>query len=176
MTDAADIVARQLTRSGETFLLAMEPLTDEEFFAVNGNGFSAAWVTGHLTCVADLFSSWIDGELLFHQRFHQLFNDTGINVTEAGKAVDPVYYPKDILLQHYREAYVRALRELRRCDAWGVPAPAAAPVTLRTAGDVWEHLAVHTYWHLGELAGSMPRFRGTYTLNILPHHLYVPPG
>jgi hypothetical protein len=46
---------------------------------------------------------------------------------------------------------------------------------MATGGAIWERLAVHGYWHCGELAGSMPRFFGTYTLNIAPHHLYVVP-
>jgi hypothetical protein len=39
---------------------------------------------------------------------------------------------------------------------------------------VWEHLSVHTYWHLGELTGLLSRFHGTYTLNTLPHYFYYP--
>jgi hypothetical protein len=48
------------------------------------------------------------------------------------------------------------------------------PDTLMTCGAVWEHLAVHTYWHLGELTASLPRFHGTYTLNTVPHYFYTP--
>lgn len=72
---------------------------------------------------------------------------------------------------------VKALRALEAFDAgqWDALAPPVVPVSLLTGGAVWELLAVHVYWHLGELAGSMPRFAGTYTLNILPHYFYLAP-
>jgi hypothetical protein len=181
MTDAKQLIARQITRSGDTFLLAMEPLDEAEFYAENSNGFSAAWVTGHLACVADLFSSWFDGGQAFlGAGFHAVFNETAITgpagVSKAA-SVDRETYGKDLLLLRFRQAMVKALGVMRTFElaAWDDPAPPGVPVTMRTGGDVWEILAAHIYWHCGELAGSMPRFAGTYTLNIAPHHLYVPP-
>jgi hypothetical protein len=180
VTDAKQVIARQITYSGETLLLGMEPVDDSEFFAENKNGLSAAWVLGHLACVADLFSSWFDGRKLLSSTFHQVFND--IAVAAAGPVskaagVDPALYPKDDLLLSFNLATVKALRALREFGSgqWDAPGPPGIPVTLLTGGAVWERLARHTDWHCGELAGSMPRFFGTYTLNILPHHLYVPP-
>jgi hypothetical protein len=181
MTDAKHVIARQITRSGEVFLLAMEPLDEGEFYAENSNGFSAAWVTGHLACVADLFSSWFDGgQTILDAGFHAVFNETTVTgPAEVSKAaiVDPESWYKDLLLTSFRQAAVKALGVLRAFElaAWDAPAPLWVPVTMRTGGDVWEILAAHIYWHCGELAGSMPRFAGTYTLNIAPHHLYVPP-
>jgi hypothetical protein len=179
MTNASQVIARQMTLSGETLLLALEPLSDSEFFRENVNGFSAAWVTGHLACVADLFSSWFDGEKLLSGPFHQVFNDTAViagGPLSRAAGVDRGLYPKADLLLWFRQAMVKALRTLAEFDLaqWDAPGPACVPVTLTAAGAVWERLAVHVYWHCGELAGSMPRFFGTYALNILPHHLYVP--
>lgn len=92
------MVKRQLDRSGNTLLLALEPVSDEEFFKENVNGFSAAWVVGHLACVADLFSSWFDsGELLLDRCLHQVFNDTAVTTAgEVSKAarVNPAVYSK----------------------------------------------------------------------------------
>jgi hypothetical protein len=184
LTGAARVVARQIDRSGNTLLLALEPVDDDEFFAENANGFSAAWVVGHLTCVADLFSSWFDGQrLLFDKSFHQVFNETA--VTGAGPGAGPVSkaasvnregYTKAVLLLRFRQAVVKALRVLDAFEGsqWDAPGPPGTPVSLRAGGDVWEILAVHIYWHLGELAGSMPRFFGTYALNTLPHYFYIP--
>jgi hypothetical protein len=183
MSTAAQVIWRQMDRSGSTLLLGLEPVPDDEFFAGNANGFSAAWVTGHLACVADLFSSWHDPHpgLLFERAFHQVFNDTGL--TEPGPAskaasVCPDRFSKALLLHRFREGMTKALRVLHAFDLsdWDAPAPAAVPVSMLTGGAVWEILAAHTYWHCGELAGSMPLFFGTYTLNIAPHHLYVAPG
>ena len=175
------IIVRQMDRSGNTLALALEPLSDDEFYAENANGFSAAWAVGHLACVYDLFSSWFnDRRLLFDPSFHKVFNETevvGPDSVSKAASVDRDSHPKAILLLRLRQAHVRALQVLSAFDAaqWDAPAPRTAPAVLPTCGSVWEHLAVHTYWHLGELAGSMPRFFGTYTLNIVPHHFYPPP-
>lgn len=179
MTTAAQVIARQVTRSGETLLLALEPLDDDEFFAENKNGFSAAWVTGHLAGFADLFSSWFDGRgLLFSDAFHRVFNDTAIAAAgpvSKAAGVDPGLYPKADLLLGFRRSFVRTLHALREFgdNRWDDAPPPGVPVTLLTGGSAWEILGGHVYWHCGELAGSMPRFYGTYALNILPHHLYA---
>jgi hypothetical protein len=179
MTTAKQVVARQIDRSGNTLLLALEPISDSEFFKQLSTGFSAAWTVGHLACVADLFSSWLNGRrLILNRSVHHVFNET--DLTEPGAvskaaSVDRETFPKTTLLRMFCLAVTKALRALDEFgdSQWDAPAPAGVPVSLLTSGAVWEHLAVHVYWHLGELAGSMPRFDGTYTLNILPHHLYV---
>jgi hypothetical protein len=176
MTDVRQVIKRQMVRSGDTLLSALEPASGEEFFAGNVTGFSAAWTVGHLSCVADLFSSWFDGHLLFGYEFHQVFNETAATGTDIASrvALARESYPKADLLPRFCQAMIKAMRALDAFDLaqWDAPAPPGAPVSLLTGGAVWEHLAVHAYWHLGELAGSMPRFAGTYTLNILPHHLH----
>lgn len=180
MTDVKQVIARQMDRSGNTLMLGLEPVSDDEFFAENATGFSAAWTIGHLACVADLFSSWFDGHLLFGCEFHAVFNETDVagpapvSKAESASSKD---YPKAYLLLRFREAMVKALRALEAFDAgqWDAPAPPGTPASLLNGGTVWEHLAVHVYWHLGELAGSMPRFAGTYTLNIVPHYFYLAP-
>jgi hypothetical protein len=178
MTDAKQVVARQIDRSGHILLLGLEPVSDSEFFAENTTGFSAAWTVGHLACVADLFSSWFDGRLVLGRPVHQVFNET--DLTEPGSvskaaSVGRDTFPKTALMQMFCQSVTKAQRTLNAFDAgrWDAPPPHGVPVSLLTSGAVWEHLAVHVYWHLGELAGSMPRFARTYTLNILPHHLYV---
>ena len=180
MTTVNQLIARQMTLSGERLLLAMEPLDDDEFFAGNANGFSAAWAVGHLACVADLFSSWFSGQLLLSRPFHAVFNETGVVAEGPVSKADSVnreLYPKAGLLLAFRQAMIKALRVLNAFEParWDAPAPPGAPVSLLSGGAVWERLAVHGDWHCGELAGSMPRFYGTYPLNILPHHLYVLP-
>ena len=177
--DVRDILARMITLSGQTFLLAMEPLSDDVFFAEQPNGFSAAWVTGHGACFPDLFSSWFTGERVLGDDFHAVFNETAVvaaGPVSKAATVDRETYPKDLLMLRFREAGTKAIRTLRsfKLEEWYSQAPPGAPVGLLTAGSVWERLAVHTYWHNGELAGSMPVFHGTYSLNIEPHHLYVP--
>ncbi|GGP44671.1 hypothetical protein [Streptomyces abikoensis] len=177
-----EAIRRQLNRSGNTLLCGLEPLDDAEFFAEGPSGISAAWSVGHLACVCDLFSSWFDhDELVLEKSFHRTFNELGIALSEGvSKAakVNRGRFSKELLFACFRRAQIKALRTLAAFDVrlWNAAGPPAAPDTLLTCGAVWEHLAVHTYWHLGELAGSMPRFFGTYTLNTLPHFFYEPPG
>jgi len=179
MTDLRQLIERQMDDAGNRLVLALEPASKEEFFAANVTGFSAAWTVGHLASVADLFSSWFDGHLLLSPGFHQVFNDTG--AAEAGPvskavSVNSESYPQPYLLLRFRQATMKALDTLDAFDLaqWDAPAPPAAPVSLRAGGAVWEHLAVHADWHCGELAGSMPRFFGTYALNGVPHNFYRP--
>jgi hypothetical protein len=174
MSRPHDVIARQMEHSGSTLLTALEPLDETEFFAVNANGFSAAWVTGHLAAVAELFSSWFDGDPVRDPAFHSVFNET--SATAAARDLDAIRhsYSKDILLLAFRRATIKALRALRTVTDWDAPGPPSTPAGL-TAGGVWERLAMHTGWHCGELAGSMKRFHGTYTLNTVSHYFYISP-
>jgi hypothetical protein len=174
------MVARQMNRSGNALLCGLEPLLEEEFYASSPHGISAAWTVGHLACVSDLFSSWFGGNrLLLDASLHSVFNSLEIaapsGMTKA-ETVDPKRYPKGQLFLLLRQAQVKALEVLDGFDAerWNAPVPRGVPDTLMTCGAVWEHLAVHTYWHLGELTASLPRFHGTYTLNTVPHYFYTP--
>ncbi len=143
-TDARHVVARQMDRSGNALILALAPLDDAEFFAANPNGFSAAWVVGHLACVADLFCSWHDdGTLLLDSAFHNVFNETDVvanSPVSKAASVDSALYSKATLLLRFREAMVRALRVLNlfELSQWDAPAAAGVPVSLATGGAVWE--------------------------------------
>ena len=77
-----------------------------------------------------------------------------------------------------RSAQIYALKLLAKSTetGWHSAPPGPHPDNLHTVGEIWEHLAVHTYWHMGELCGTFPRFHGTYTLNMLPHYFYFVPG
>jgi|SRR5580765_1518412 hypothetical protein len=180
MTTLNQLIARQMDRMGTAFMNAMGPASGAEFFAANRNGFSAAWVAGHMACVYDLFSSWFSGELLFEDSFHALFNETDVAApgpVSKAASVHPGCYSKALLLHRFNQAWVKAARTLNAFDVsrWDAPAPSGAPVSLITGGAVWEVLGLHVGWHCGELAGSMPRFYDTYALNTLAHYGYVPP-
>lgn len=181
MTTLQQVIARQMTLTGERLMDALEPLTAAEFFAGLPTGYSPGWTLTHLTCVADLFSSWFDGVLLYDHEFHKVFNDTGISEPEPftrAASIDQDLYPMSLLLHRFPEAMRKALRALAAfpVQQWDAPPPRAVPAIMPTGGWVWEHLGLHTAWHCGELAGSMERFYGTYSLNVLSHRLaLVPP-
>jgi hypothetical protein len=177
VSTTVDTVIRQLTFSGERLLICAELLDPREFYAENADGYSAAWTIGHLACVTDLFRSWFDGEMLFEPGFHQVFNETAVveeGVISKAATVDPARFPKELLMLRFREAQIKAMYTMEEFgfENWDEPGPPGLPVTIQTGGRLWEILAVHTEWHLGALAASVPRFRGTYLPNVLPHHLY----
>ncbi len=176
------IIQRQLNRSGNILLSALEPMSAQDLYAPALNGVSPAWTLGHLACVTDLFAGWLDGRgRLLSPEIHQVFNalDLGDDAPKTkAHGVDPDRYTKGALILMFREAQVRLLAVLRDFDMrrWDLATGANIPDTLPTYGAIWEALAVHTTWHLGELAGAMPRFHGTYTLNSVLHYFFVPPA
>jgi hypothetical protein len=170
-----------MNRSGNILISALEPLTDDEFCASGVNGISAAWTVGHLACVGDLFSSWLaDKELRIPRQTHDIFNPFTIADRGVCKAdlVDRSVYPKARILAMFRLSQFRILELLNNFDValWDCPPPESCPDSLPTYGAIWESLGVHTFWHLGELAGCLPRFHGTHTLNTVLHYFYAPPG
>ncbi|HTV18013.1 MAG TPA: hypothetical protein VMG12_05065, partial [Polyangiaceae bacterium] len=110
------IVRRQLARSGNTLMAAMEPLNDDEFFKAGASGVSAAWTVGHLACVADLFGAALDdGQLSLTPGAHAAFNDLSMGERKlATKAdgVDRLDFPKARILSMMRQAQVRLLKVL----------------------------------------------------------------
>lgn len=177
---AKHIIKRQLNRSGNILMSAVEPLSEQDFFAGGLNGASIAWTMGHLSCVMDLFGSWLShGTPSLPKEVHAVFNslDIGAKGPPKWETVDPQRFSKADIILMFRQRQVRLLEILDRFDMalWNqMPGP-HIPDTLPTYGAIWESLGVHTYWHLGELSGSVPKFFGTYTLNSVLHYFYVPP-
>ena len=178
----AAIVKRMLNRSGNSLFTAIEPLSDAEFFAGGPNGISIAWTIGHLACVLDLFTSWIHGQgCRLPAPVHNTFNSLELKPAGGPSKADSVQkssYRKADIMFLLRSAQINALKVLETCreQDWVAAPPGAHRDNLHTVGEIWEHLAVHTYWHMGELCGTFPRFHGTYTLNMLPHYFYYVPG
>jgi hypothetical protein len=178
---ARDMVRRQMNRSGNTLLASIEPLDDDDFYKAFANGSSIAWTVGHLACVLDLFSTWLGapGKAL-PAEMHDVFNRLDLGTDEPNppskaESVDRKTWGRKLLITRLREAQVRVLTILDSFDSsrWYERSPASAPDTLPTLGDIWESLCVHTFWHLGEISGAHPRFKGTYTLNTVLHYFHV---
>lgn len=177
---AKQIIKRQLNRSGNILISAVEPMTDEEFFQRQNNSISVAWTVGHLACVMDLFGSWLsEQERQFPAEMHQVFNslDMWVKGPEKWELVNPQEFSRSEILLLLRRAQLRLLEILEKfnLDLWNTMPPSHIPDNLPNYGAIWELLSVHTYWHLGELCGSSPRFYGTHTINSLVHYFCVPP-
>ena len=179
---AAVAVRRMLNRSGNSLFTAIEPLSEEEFFEGGVNGISVAWTIGHLACVTDLFTSWIHGKgCKLPKAVHDVFNSLEVRAPKGpskAEIVQKAGHSKGEILFMLRSVQIDALKLLDRCteQSWHARPPGRCPDDLHSAGDIWEHLAVHTYWHMGELCGTFPRFHGTYTLNMLPHYFFYVPS
>jgi hypothetical protein len=178
----APVVRRMLNRSGNSLFMAIEPLPEQDFFAAGANGISIAWTIGHLACVFDLFTSWIHGTgPKLPKAVHDTFNSLDVKAPGGPNKAEIVRasgYSKADIQYLLRTAQIQALKLLDACKEheWAGAPVAPHPDNLHTVGEIWEHLAVHTYWHMGELCGTFPRFHGTYTLNMLPHYFfYMPP-
>jgi hypothetical protein len=178
---ARDMVRRQMNRSGNTLLASIEPLDDDDFYKAFANGSSIAWTVGHLACVLDLFSTWLGapGKAL-PPEMHDVFNRLDLGTDEPNppskaETVARSAWGRKLLITRLREAQVRVLTILDGFEPsrWYERSPASAPDTLPTLGDIWESLCVHTFWHLGEISGAHPRFKGTYTLNTVLHYFHV---
>jgi hypothetical protein len=170
------IVRRQLNRSGNRLVAALEPLKEDEFFEGGPSGISAAWTVGHLACVNDLFAAALDdGRLAFSTEAHTVFNDLAVGdrkFATRAEAVDPQAFSKSKIIAMMRQAQIRLLKVLDVFDVrrWDDPSPDRIADTLPTLGSLWEHLAVHTYWHLGELSSAIERFYGTHSMNSMLHY------
>lgn len=174
------IIRRQMNRSGNVLLGAMEPLANEDFFDGGLNSVSPAWTLGHLACVTDLFGSWVRGLMpSLSVEVHSVFNSLDIGASTYTKAenVERHPYSKSEIIQFFRTAQVELLATLDAFDEerWDDATPDYVPDSLPSYGTLWESLGVHTYWHLGELCGAHEKFHGTYTLNSVLHYFYVPP-
>ncbi len=175
------VVRRQMNQAGNILLTAIEPFSNDEFYAEALNGISAAWTVGHLACVMDLFTSWIEQRDLFiDATMHGVFNSLEIERPTKTKAasVDRVAMPKPDIMLLFRNTQVRTLKLLDEFDValWESRTPPHAPETLPTYGAIWQNLGVHTFWHLGELCGALPRFHNTHSLNTLAHYFYFRPS
>ena len=172
------IVRRQMNHSGNILLCAMEPMSEDEFFKGGVNGVSPAWSIGHLACVTDLFCGWIDVGKELPDDIHHIFNRLELVDDPPPKCdtVDRTKVSKKSIMMFFRRAQIRALRLLDEFDLtrWNQATPDGMPESLPYWGAIWEALGVHTYWHLGELSGCLPRFHGTYTLNTVPHYFFEP--
>jgi hypothetical protein len=176
---AKSLIRRQMNQGGNILMAGLEPLTEAEFFAGGANGISPAWTLGHLACVLDLFTSWVEGrDLTIPRWIHDIFNSLNIEkksgITKAD-SVDRKVLPKADIMLLFRQSQVHAIEALTNFDMrlWDEPTPTNVPDTLPTWGAIWQSLGVHPFWHLGELCGCTPRFYGTYTLNTVAHYFYT---
>jgi len=175
------MVRREMNQAGNTLLTALEPMTEGEFFQGGPNGISPAWTVGHLSCVMDLFTSWIEvRDLLIPGWMHDVFNSIDLEKPTKTKAegVDREVLSKDDVLLLFRSTQVRTLKLLADFDMrlWDARTPPSNQDTLPTYGSIWQALGVHTFWHLGELSGCTSRFHGTHALNTAIHYFYYRPN
>lgn len=122
----------------------------------------------------------MERELNIPDWMHNIFNSLEIEHPNKTKAasVDRLVLPKSDIVLLFRNTQIRTLKLLSEFEVemWEDRTPRYAPEALPTYGSIWQNLGVHTFWHLGELCGALPRFHGTHSLNTLAHYFYFKPS
>lgn len=145
--------------SGESWLLkATDGLSEDDFREhLPGPGPSANWIFGHLAVNEDWFLSVLTPQKM--QSSAELVEayqgDLSFTREVAHQAASA--RPSSLLKQQIIDLFVatrrRTLSALRDADIseWQGPLPQGIPSVYKNIGGVWGIIAVHQYWHLGQL-------------------------
>ena len=151
MGDVKEVVLQQLG-SGEYLLGQFTgDLTDGEYFKAPVPGANhAAWIIGHIACSEDsIVAGATGGTKRIPEATHELFKGGSVCVPEASK-----YPSRKKIDELLRDTRARTVEALKACDAgkWSDPSPEGWPKEVfPTKGAMWGALAMHQYWHLGQL-------------------------
>jgi hypothetical protein len=155
MSLVKEALKRQLDNSGILLLKAASVLSNDEFFAEPANGASMAWTLGHLTALQDwaLHRVFLKDEPKFDKEKREAL--------KGGRAIvdsDRVHFKDRQQIETEfsvtQADVIHALHNFNE-DHWNHSTPSGC--RFPTYGSLWEHLAVHTFWHLGELSATIPR-------------------
>lgn len=172
MSTPKDVVKRQLDASGTLILNVSSALSDEEFFHEPKVGASLAWSLGHLAalqdwCVSNVVAS---EERLIDKSKREVFRG-GRRITGEDRKAIPSRRELEAL---FRDTQTRAIAALEKFDLsrWDEATPTGC--RFPTLGAVWEHLASHNFWHLGQMSACVPRLAGTTLTVNIPRHYSLP--
>lgn len=155
---------RMIQTSDARFFQCIGVLSEEEFYFEPVAGASAAWATGHIINSQDYFvSRMYDCPRQFDQ-FEKVFRG-GRDLTET----DYSLYPNRVEFESaFRQCHEVTIEKLMAFDEskWDIP------IAAKEVGDstyfspvmMWEFIARHTFYHLGQLSVTLPRLGGSATL------------
>lgn len=166
-------INRLITTSGARLYQCGTVLSDEEYYREFPMGASFAWTVGHIINSQDYFVSRLLGIEREFEEFEDVFRG-GRSLT----AQDLKSYPtRDHFDTQYRLCHERTLLQLQEFDMnkWDTPiySKNVGDASYNSHGMMWEFLARHTFYHLGQLSATLPRLAGHITL--LHPNLTIPP-
>jgi hypothetical protein len=146
-----DIIAHQLQVGANLLRMFSSDLSDEEFlFQPTEGGCHLLWILGHLAHTQEwVLTSLVGQPPRMPKEMQELFGGGSTVHGDASKYPAPTEVQD--LLAGTQE---RTLAALATFDAarWDDPAPEGVPQEFfPTLGSLWEMLAVHTFWHFGQL-------------------------
>jgi uncharacterized damage-inducible protein DinB len=164
MPTLKDSMNRMIQQSGARLFQCVSTLTDDEFFREPQLGASAAWTVGHVVNSQDYFVSRIFDRTRKFEEFERVFRGGRSLV-----AADIATYPsRDHIMTQYRKCHEQTILSLQEFDLnrWDefIPSINVGDSTYFSRGMMWEFIARHTFYHLGQLSASLPSLSGSATL------------
>jgi hypothetical protein len=146
---------RQIDSSGILLLKAASALSDQEFGDHTLKGASMAWTLGHISALQDwsLHRVFLKDEPEFGREKREalkggrLLREGDHEYTANRREVEATFEKTQSQLVHYLHTFDEA--------TWNASTPSGC--RFPTYGALWEHLAVHNFWHLGAIAITYPR-------------------
>lgn len=156
--DIKALLRNQLDSGMKLLMKAAETLSEDDFHAqLPGPGPSANWIFGHLAVNEDWFVSLLTGQpVRMGRELIEQYQDDASFVTESAshaRATSSSSFSKSAILEHYLDQRKRTLEALAASEVahWDSPLPTGIPPMYKNLGGVWGIVAVHPYWHLGQL-------------------------
>ena len=171
MSILKEALKRQMDTSGNLLLRASKTLSKDEFFLDPSSGPSMAWTLGHITALQD----WS-----LHQVFQNVECQIDHEAREALKGGRPIrgqdrkfFNDKEKLEKEFSATQLEMITLLNSFDEekWNQSPPSGGRFS--SYGSLWEHLAVHNFWHLGQLASTYPKL--TSIVLLAPRDFTVDP-
>lgn len=156
--DVKELLAIQLDSGQALLTAAAEALTEDEFHAhLPGPGPSANWIFGHLAVNEDWFLSLLSDQKVQLPKdladryqgdlsFAQEVASTSRPSQAAGLGKQEIV---DLFVRQRQRT--RATLQASDPSGWHGPLPEGIPAIYKSLGGVWGIVAVHQYWHLGQL-------------------------
>ena len=156
--DVKSLLKIQLDSGEQLLTKAADTLAESEFHdQLPGPGPSANWIFGHLTVNEDWFISLLTGQPVRSPKdlIDRYQDDASFSKesTAFHRGTADSSLSRGAIVGLFREQRQRTLAALAATDQsrWNEPLPAGIPSIYRNLGGVWAIVAVHPYWHLGQL-------------------------
>lgn len=164
MEELRQSINRMIQSSGARLYQCAGVLSDEEFFYQPSLGSSFAWTVGHVINSQDYFVSRISRQARAFEKYEKVFRGG----RQLGDGDFKAFPSREVFVTDYRQCHERTIKELVGFDMsrWVEPTVAenVGDAAYSTQGMMWEFLARHTFYHLGQLSATLPRLAQHLTI------------